>query len=223
MGSPLQAGTSSPRTWRCFHGTNAGDNGGWVFSTYVEVFLLQLLCNCCSRSLLHVRGGVSAPHHYAFRRRESSPRTWRCFLCRPSDRKREEVFSTYVEVFLTFGAGDCFTPSLLHVRGGVSDLRQAFQIQKLSSPRSWRCFSGRRLGIHRTDVFSTSVEVFPCGSKSRPEKLCLLHDRGGLSEAREGKETAELSSPRPRRCFPRKTVRRAFEKRLLHVRGGVFA
>jgi|GEM_PF-2165982 len=92
-----------------------------VFSTHVEVFLL----NCCTKSIgvgfLHARGGVSDVNVLAERIDPFSPRTWRCFWeavvflhlpesflhARGGVSQREidkenrwEVFSTHVEVFL---------------------------------------------------------------------------------------------------------------------------
>ena len=161
MGSPLQAGTSSPRTWRCFHGTNAGDNGGWVFSTYVEVFPIRTFAIWSARGLLHVRGGVSS------------------LLL--SHKKQRPVFSTYVEVFLLQLLCNCCSRSLLHVRGGVSAVASAVTEKLQSSPRTWRCFPLQGYAAELPAVFSTYVEVFLNGSVTRIFKMRLLHVRGGVS------------------------------------------
>ena len=53
----------------------------------------------------------------------SSPRTWRCFRRRGDPPGRGPVFSTYVEVFLNQMEFYQQAVSLLHVRGGVSQIR----------------------------------------------------------------------------------------------------
>ncbi len=111
--------------------------------------------------------------------------------------------------------------SLLHVRGGVSDLRQAFQIQKLSSPRPWRCFFGCSRDHPPRCVFSTSVEVFPRPAPCSTSCAGLLHVRGGVSEEEIVRKSSFESSPRPWRCFHRSPRRRTRAFGLLHVRGGV--
>ena len=68
--------------------------------------------------------------------------------------------------------------------------------------------------LHRTDVFSTSVEVFPSSVSSMNGHVSLLHVRGGVSilnsllHVRGGvSRTAEctlaslVSSPHPWRCL----------------------
>ena len=91
---------SSPRTWRCFWNYLMISGIVWVFSTHVEVFLYINRLPANFESLLHARGGVSMGQIFAHVNRESSPRTWRCFLCWYSSRVKHWVFSAHVEVFL---------------------------------------------------------------------------------------------------------------------------
>ena len=90
----------SPRMWRCFLIQFFKVAHVVVFSTYVEVFLLNKLKYKIKRSFLHVCGGVSKSKQTQKSKEGFSPRMWRCFYdggcvyaCLP-------VFSTYVEVFL---------------------------------------------------------------------------------------------------------------------------
>ena len=73
-----------------------------------------------SRSLLHVRGGVSQRAALENALVGSSPRPWRCFCEYLHSIAQPQVFSTSVEVFLIFRATPLQKRSLLHVRGGVS-------------------------------------------------------------------------------------------------------
>ena len=70
------------------------------------------------------------------------------------------VFSTSVEVFLNMSFAKRFEEGLLHVRGGVSSAAELARELLESSPRPWRCFSGRVAFVVKESVFSTSVEVF---------------------------------------------------------------
>ena len=90
---------SSPRSWRCFFKGQSGLKADVVFSTLVEVFLKRLNVPSSIPSLLHARGGVSLILHVILKWRESSPRSWRCFLTMQIDFYGEQVFSTLVEVF----------------------------------------------------------------------------------------------------------------------------
>ena len=152
---------SSPRPWRCFFiRMHAGENMS-VFSTSVEVFLDLQSARVLLRSLLHVRGGVSAAvakKAYPF---VSSPRPWRCFVKPPPTVEGLSVFSTSVEVFpMPRVCMEAFL-GLLHVRGGVSSGTTGLAPALQSSPRPWRCFQRPRHSKKPARVFSTSVEVFP--------------------------------------------------------------
>ena len=131
---------SSPRPWRCFLDCAAFAKASIVFSTSVEVFLIQPFLKWAGGSLLHVRGGVSKSYLEKERYLLSSPRPWRCFSWVTILTAAYVVFSTSVEVFrphqhrdlggLVFstsvevfppGRGIAWRkPCLLHVRGGVS-------------------------------------------------------------------------------------------------------
>ena len=144
------------------------------------LWALSLVC------LLHVRGGVSAKVTIQRHGALSSPRPWRCFYNPALARGSFLVFSTSVEVFPVAGRTRSASGCLLHVRGGVSLGNFEVGATTGSSPRPWRCF---QVGIRtsgRDDVFSTSVEVFPCRSASEKSR--------------------QQSSPRPWRCFFRLTV-----------------
>ena len=112
--------SSSPRPWRCFSKRPLRLHMRLVFSTSVEVFPEALRAAWRRGRLLHVRGGVSHPDHYARYRFESSPRPWRCFCCESSQNNCCLVFSTSVEVFPIKELGNEWSIGLLHVRGGVS-------------------------------------------------------------------------------------------------------
>ena len=171
---------SSPRPWRCFQIQHVESGLIKVFSTSVEVFLVDCVPSCLRYGLLHVRGGVSTASN---KRREtcrllhvrggvsltlrnlkkitgSSPRPWRCFLSGHYGRHNVVVFSTSVEVFLPLKRRSTERSSLLHVRGGVSGNYLMGSPLQASSPRPWRCFlNGLELPGGKA-VFSTPVEVF---------------------------------------------------------------
>ena len=152
---------SSPRPWRCF--------------LLATLWALSLVC------LLHVRGGVSAKVTIQRHGALSSPRPWRCFYNPALARGSFLVFSTSVEVFPVAGRTRSASGCLLHVRGGVSLGNFEVGATTGSSPRPWRCFCGPLPYAKSAQVFSTSVEVFPCRSASEKSR--------------------QQSSPRPWRCF----------------------
>ena len=127
----------------------------------MEVFLTGDRCIWMEEGLLHVRGGVSL--------------NWL------TKRARCKVFSTSVEVFLPRSNLLSFRKRLLHVRGGVSRLAERTHQPVASSPRPWRCFRPNRCVSAVDDVFSTSVEVFPCQRNRTSNRSGLLHVRGGVS------------------------------------------
>ena len=192
---------SSPRPWRCFRNQRCFVRTRTVFSTSVEVFLVDPPKMELERRLLHVRGGVSGYFSSRYFTILSSPRPWRCFSCRERVPTRDRVFSTSVEVFPRLSRPRSWTASLLHVRGGVSAQMMEFNAQQRSSPRPWRCFLQHAEHGGKREVFSTSVEVFPTRSTGSPKTTCLLHVRGGVSAHAHDSRTRTQSSPRPWRCF----------------------
>ena len=78
----------------------------------------------------------------------------------------EQVFSTYVEVFLNFTSGHRSSYRFLHVCGGVSLERAGLGGVVPFSPRMWRCFWLWWFQTPFDTVFSTYVEVFPSASSS---------------------------------------------------------
>ncbi len=193
------------------------------------------------RSLLHVRGGVSALYEIYRKMDESSPRAWRCFLSTPLLHHSAQVFSTCVEVFLPSSLSMRLSRGLLHVRGGVSRTLRCSAVRAGSSPRAWRCFPTAPAAWACGGVFSTCVEVFPSLSALNIATNSLLHVRGGVSRDVISPWLLHWSSPRAWRCFPmRFSLQRGFavfstcvevflaraigrrrKSCLLHVRGGV--
>ena len=130
---------------------------------------------------------------------------------------------------------------LLHVRGGVSSSIRMPKMKIVSSPRPWRCFHNLVGRSVWSRVFSTSVEVFPLQMSKRKLSHSLLHVRGGVSTCARCQRQDDKSSPRPWRCFRRRThqhrpdrvfstsvevflarwMRPGTSLCLLHVRGGV--
>ncbi len=91
-------------------------------------------------SLPHVRGGVSFKPKGLLAAHPSSPRTWGCFRTGVEGDYPEKVFPTYVGVFLDQAVPSAGTPSLPHVRGGVSEDALHAPVGNESSPRTWGCF-----------------------------------------------------------------------------------
>ena len=86
----------------------------------MEVFPSQSYPKSDEEDFLHVCGGVShlqfaLAHSYRF-----SPRMWRCFCFRTVTGNSKNIFSTYVEVFLTKPESLENAVDFLHVCGGVS-------------------------------------------------------------------------------------------------------
>ena len=208
----------------------------------MEVFLCSAIFITSCSSLLHVRGGVSVTPETFTVLVGSSPRPWRCFSKRLFPLCNFLVFSTSVEVFLDRQTDDLLPVRLLHVRGGVSHPAEKRGLIKASSPRPWRCFQKSKTLLHQKEVFSTSVEVFPSRVSYQQEpSQRLLHVRGGVSICTTTNNTILRSSPRPWRCFYRRTrilyhmvvfstsvevfpigcTIRPPLRCLLHVRGGV--
>ncbi len=85
------------------------------------------------------------------------------------------VFSTSVEVFLSFRFSNDLFVGLLHVRGGVSITGVGTNETTGSSLRPWRCFQRTDLGCVAGQVFSTSVEVFLQSKVALKSVARLLH------------------------------------------------
>ena len=111
----------------------------------------------------------------------SSPRPWRCFPHQEPFAFQPHVFSTSVEVFLLFIFQNEIFNSLLHVRGGVSEIDRKIVALNGSSPRPWRCFRITYPNEKSYWVFSTSVEVFLDRQTDDLLPVRLLHVRGGVS------------------------------------------
>ena len=113
-----------------------------------------------SRSLPHVRGGVSIVIDTNLNDSESSPRPWGCFSSKIFCSRSSFVFPTSVGVFLWINSLTMKGERLPHVRGGVSDSGTKISFPPVSSPRPWGCFSVYILPTPRLLVFPTSVGVF---------------------------------------------------------------
>ena len=129
-----------------------------------------------------MRGGVSSLLQLSRVGGKSSPRAWGCFSVKTQKSYISPVFPTCVGVFLSSSLKVAFSPSLPHVRGGVSiACPHSSGLRARSSPRAWGCF----LAICRLHV---AIHGLP-------------HVRGGVSrDARKRFEKA-LSSPRAWGCF----------------------
>ena len=208
-----------------------------------------------------MRGGVSKSGEKRVDVVGSSPRAWRCFQNYENQSTSRKVLSTCVEVFPKNGMSLPSSKGPLHVRGGVSKRRRQSrqsggplhvrggvskekfrsQIQIVSSPRAWRCFSRSASNSVYSFVLSTCVEVFLILFLRLTPSKSPLHVRGGVSVSMQDASLHHLSSPRawrcfessclqyavfwssPRawRCFPRKGVIQSTTNGPLHVRGGV--
>ena len=212
---------SSPRAWGCFcTGTHPYAFGAvfptcvgvflsivppvflvGVFPTCVGVFLSLILSTWFTKSLPHVRGGVSERVDRDNQVNASSPRAWGCFLCGWCFRNGRYVFPTCVGVFLSAWTVTIRSTRLPHVRGGVSFAGGASGTAATSSPRAWGCFWLALHLLRPPDVFPTCVGVFPRLETARRLGIGLPHVRGGVSEEAWELLMAGASSPRAWGCF----------------------
>ena len=130
----------SPRMWRCFRSSRSRSPPSSIFSTYVEVFLSVNGFSIRNRNFLHVCGGVSGYLIPFLVDEVFSPRMWRCFRDDRGTQTSENIFSTYVEVFLSINVLRLIVLNFLHVCGGVSNRNTKPENKGIFSPRMWRCF-----------------------------------------------------------------------------------
>ena len=93
----------SPRMWRWSYNTQNALIFPHVFSTYVEVILCFVFGNISNVGFLHVCGGDPGCQPQALTVVVFSPRMWRWSRSCRSILMNFLVFSTYVEVILSFG------------------------------------------------------------------------------------------------------------------------
>ena len=90
---------------------------------------------------------------------------------------------------------------LPHARGGVSRQERAGRGRRLSSPRTWGCFSPRFGPARTCRVFPTHVGVFLNHEPALYVYDSLPHARGGVSHEKRGHDSTPRSSPRTWGCF----------------------
>ncbi len=154
-----------------------------VFPTYVGVFLLLGQTVGLSKSLPHIRGGVSRLRFYCEFPSMSSPHTWGCFSPTFNAGYKARVFPTYVGVFLWSLTLTTFAVRLPHIRGGVSMFLQFAQHFVLSSPHTWGCFCNCFKFCFAQIVFPTYVGVFLEPGSEAAQLFGLPHIRGGVSRS----------------------------------------
>ena len=192
---------SSPRTWGCFSCPALHPKESCVFPTHVGVFPVAARWYQCRLGLPHARGGVSDVIFRAAPTRQSSPRTWGCFLRKKPRTAAAKVFPTHVGVFPDQGALEQTIPSLPHARGGVSRLSASAVHLMGSSPRTWGCFYLSSPMWENKIVFPTHVGVFLASSNPSAMRCSLPHARGGVSRLAVFPSGLAWSSPRTWGCF----------------------
>ena len=119
---------------------------------------------------------------------------WSCWMNQVS--RNHRVFSTYVEVILSFTKMQVKSACFLHVCGGDPDPQNASFCQFLFSPRMWRWSYVWNTHSSRLNVFSTYVEVILTPFFKSCAFCCFLHVCGGDPEWRESNYKVILFSPR---------------------------
>ena len=152
---------SSPRTWGCFLKRRVAEASDTVFPTHVGVFPVKSKTANRFSCLPHARGGVSGASEHAVVRRQSSPRTWGCFIPVAGTSITVVVFPTHVGVFPLSSPCALTMGRLPHARGGVSVGIAASGSNGGSSPRTWGCFPRLCRRSPGAGVFPTHVGVFP--------------------------------------------------------------
>ena len=172
---------SSPCMWGCFYCLISIPSIAAVFPMHVGVFLVLPIDKLLIIGLPHACGGVSKLGDIKMKYGLSSPCMWGCFLMRWVVASGPMVFPMHVGVFLRFENLDVTSTSLPHACGGVSQLRQAFQIQRLSSPCMWGCFSKSPIVIINYVVFPMHVGLFLNQIDGDGKSVGLPHACGGVS------------------------------------------
>ena len=169
----------SPRMWRWSRLNSRIAFNCLVFSTYVEVILAERIKLLPLLSILHVCGGDPLNKQIKELQGGYSPRMWRWSWWKVRIYVCLAVFSTYVEVILTFGILLMIYYCILHVCGGDPQLINCQSLKKLYSPRMWRwSFKGVSI-IGFMCVFSTYVEVILYQVRRYKSPCRILHVCGG--------------------------------------------
>ena len=124
------------------------------------------------------------------------------------------VFPTHVGVFPHSGDYPRICIRLPHARGGVSASWSACANPRVSSPRTWGCFSFSCSTRPLQLVFPTHVGVFLAALEAARTADGLPHARGGVSWVGALAKPLAGSSPRTWGCF--------FKKGLVPWNKGVF-
>ena len=194
-------GSSSPRTWGCFHSEQWDGLAREVFPTHVGTCNEEELTSSTDLSLPHARGGVSDLLDGFKAVFQSSPRTWGCFRVKKLEGWGAIVFPTHVGVFPVKRSFLPASRCLPHARGGVSQITITIDKRVGSSPRTWGCFHSHRIPLLFHTVFPTHVGVFLPGRRSKRHTRSLPHARGGVSMLKADILELEKSSPRTWGCF----------------------
>ena len=169
----------SPRMWRWSQIAKDGPYSHFVFSTYVEVIPKLSQDLAIYQSILHVCGGDPWCRWCGCLFWRYSPRMWRWSWCIQTNHLNHSVFSTYVEVILTYGKGSFGLNRILHVCGGDPIDLGTINVIPEYSPRMWRWSWSNETRHLKTFVFSTYVEVILVFIKSTNSSGSILHVCGG--------------------------------------------
>ena len=134
-----------------------------VFSTYVEVILLEAIVFRSLACILHVCGGDPDTDTTAGGFAGYSPRMWRWSYASSINAPKLIVFSTYVEVILFQKRLAVASYCILHVCGGDPNPSHTSVLVVSYSPRMWRWSSSFNRVVGIQVVFSTYVEVILSG------------------------------------------------------------
>ena len=151
----------SPRVWRWSFSSLTASFKAPVFSTCVEVILLEIKPQGTFTSILHVCGGDPTLWWTFSTKVSYSPRVWRWSPRSSALKTSNMVFSTCVEVILTLKVNFELLSGILHVCGGDPyNIRSLIKL-RWYSPRVWRWSYGWNHQKRSLEVFSTCVEVIP--------------------------------------------------------------
>ena len=156
---PLFVNVYSPRMWRWSWSGLLSNSATVVFSTYVEVILKLPAIADDIPGILHVCGGDPQVACHCGWYPRYSPRMWRWSLIGLVAESTTGVFSTYVEVILTWKSFRYSKARILHVCGGDPSANYSLASDLKYSPRMWRWSPNSYTWNLRILVFSTYVEV----------------------------------------------------------------